>query len=343
MLSRKLQKFPYKNYKNFIELRHKLQGFGNPEVARLGGSDIGVLMGFDQYRSKLELFHQMIRETPPVHFDNIFTWKGKVLEKISVEEWWRYIDPLNQSQEVFEENINKGNKLRSYRPANFTYINPEYPQFAINMDFMCRRYKFVPEGCVEVKNTSSQATDKWESGVSPSHIYQLITQVHTSGHQYGEIFQLKDSTYPEIIPFYKEDTNTIFQSVVQAADDFLNNVIFVKKELAKGLQDEEKEALIAEYEPMAESGEATEKFLKEKHQNLPENLPMEGDMETFGLAKQYLEFGQTKKEATAEQSGIKNRLIQIMGNNRVKCIDFGAAGKVSNYSKFTVSPKILKG
>lgn len=348
MLSRKLQKYPFKTYHEFLSLRHKLQGFGDPKVTRLGGSDIGVIMvrqdgkSHDNYRSRIELYHQLISETPPVHFHNLFTWKGSWMEKPSMKECWSYLDPTNPTHEVFLENVNNRKAVRKFRDINYTYVNPEFPYFAINLDYQCSRYKDIPEGVVEVKNTSSMATDKWEAGVAPSHIFQVVTQIHTSGHRYGEIFQLKDATYPEIIPFTKEQTTGVFNQIVEAAEEFVGRVDFVKKELAKGIQGEEKKALIDEYEPLADDGKATEDYLKDKFKNLDENLPMEGDMATMSLAKEYLQYGLTKKEAEQDQRLVKSKLLQVMLHHDTKEIDFGSAGKVANYGRFTVSPRLLK-
>lgn len=341
MLSRKLQKYPFKNYKDFLKLRHKLQGFGNPNVTRIGGSDIGVIMLKDQYRSRLELYHQLISEVPPKHFHNLFTWKGTWMEKPSMKECWVYLDPTNPSDEVFLENVNKGKAVRKFKDINYTYVNPDFPYFAINLDYQCSRYKDVPEGVVEVKNTSSMATDKWEAGVAPSYVFQTAVQIHTSGHKYGEIFQLKDATYPEIIPFTKEQTDPLFNQVVEATEEFISRVDFVKKELAKGIQGEEAKALIDEYEPNADGGTATEAFLKEKFKNLEENIPMDGDLITMQLAQDYLQHGLTKKEAEGDQRLAKAKLMQIMLNHDTKEIDFGAAGKVANYGRFTVSKRLL--
>jgi tRNA splicing ligase len=171
-------------------------------------------------------------------------------------------------------------------------------------------------------------------------MYQIAAQIHTSGHKIGELFQLKDAVTPEIHEFTKDMTSGLFNQLVEATEEFTSRVTFVKQQKAKGIQGEELEALITEYEPEADSLESTHQFLKERFKDLPENIPMEGDVDTYEMARDYLKYGQTKREANEEQALIKNKLMQIMVNAKTKVIDFGEAGRVSNHSKFSVSKRL---
>lgn len=353
MLSRKLIKHKYnpKDRAGWYKLRSSLQGYGNPEVTRVGGSDIGVIMGVDEYRSALELFHQLLRPHPPIHEHNIFTYRGTWQEEHIMKECWSYYDPAFMSNENWLENINSGNRVRKAVRKNFTYINPDYPNIFINLDFQIVRSKVSPEGTLEIKSVSTKSADKYEAGIAPGYVFQDITQMFTSGHKYSELFQMKDSTYPELFTFSVDgQTESIFNNVVTEVDSFVARVNEAKMHLASGMQGDEKEAMLSELEPDVTAGEHVTKFLKDRFK--PEfTSEVEIDLDSFDLpdidlevpdwAREYLEFGIAKKEAENEQSLRKNKLLNYMLHRSANVININGYGRVSNLGRFNVSKGLI--
>lgn len=353
MLSRKLIKYPYnpKDRAAWLKLRAELQGYGNPNVTRIGGSDIGVVMNVDDYRSKIELFYRLLSPVPPMHEHNLYTYRGTWQEEHIKSDCWAYYNPQFPNNDEFLMNVNAGKKLRKAVRKNFTYINPEFPNIFINLDFQIVKSKLSPEGVLEIKSVSTKSADKYEAGVATSYIYQTISQMFTSGHKYAELFQLKDSTYPDLFIFQEDgETESIFNQVVTEVDSFVASVSEAKMHLANGMEGDEKEAMLAELEPDIVGGEHVEKFLNERFRS-DFTTQIDIDLEGFDVddkhldmadyAKRYLELGKAKKEASKGQSLCKNELTNFMIHHQANVINFNGYGTVSKKGRFNVQPNLI--
>jgi putative phage-type endonuclease len=120
----------------------------------IGGSDAGVIMGLDNYKSRLELYHEKIG-SPFIESDdgeNEYAYWGHTLEPILMRE--------------FEK--------RTGIPVIFSDVlirSREHPFMLATPDcFVCEDNEL---GVLDIKTTGSWRGKDWEEGVPPVHIAQV--------------------------------------------------------------------------------------------------------------------------------------------------------------------------
>lgn len=128
----------------------------------IGGSDIGAIMGLNEYTSPLQIFKAKMGE--PKNSDNEFTRRGKDLEDIIRE---RYFKPFmkNLGYDIIHPEV--------------TMVNEEYPWLRANLDGFAVSLDRDPlkNKVIEIKYVSSGAQAKWDGkeydGIPASYYAQV--------------------------------------------------------------------------------------------------------------------------------------------------------------------------
>lgn len=240
----------------------------------VGASEMGYIMGLSPYKSNIELFYEKVGEKISYNLENIAMFMGTELENFIANLWQYWKD----DEAGLIENFRKGEKIRKMQNVNAYIQNKKFPHIFVSLDRRINKYDERGNGCLEIKTISGFESDKWESGIPPSHIVQVQTQMLTTEWKFGELAVLRDGRFFDVYPFEKHAG--IQREIVKQSTDFWKRVsrarivLTQKYEANKNFNTRairEAEAELMQLEPNADGSTALEKFLKEKYRN-PEPL-----------------------------------------------------------------------
>lgn len=337
----KLQYIPYnpKDRNEWLAKRDLCQGRGLHNVFRAGGSDIGAIIGVDEYTTPLEAFYKACEYVPTTRLMKPETMRGHILEPVIYQNYYRHWDPEFPTAEQMVRNYYEGKVFRKAQRINSIILNPEHPNLFANVDYFIQKNKYTKKGVLELKSLTKYSTDKYEGGLAPTYIYQIYSYMLTTKAEYGELFALKDATYPEIYPF--ESNDMIFNQIITRLEEFSAKVLQVKK-VKYTCSQEEYEACLHELEPPVDETPAWFDFLKEQYKKRYQEVAMQGTDQQLDLVIDYLEAKEAMKPLEANIQLKKNQIMNEFIKNECATIDFGNLGKVSYFDKFNVPASILK-
>lgn len=146
------------------------------KVFAIGGSDIGSILGVGDFRSRSQvLFHKLgIGHRPD---ENMANFLGNYLEE-PICELWRYLPPdSNQTQLI--KNFREGNAIKDIKFLHHTFVNPDYPYLAMNLDYAITRWEGRPEyengewGIGDAKKIAGWKLKKYDHGHIPQYMCQI--------------------------------------------------------------------------------------------------------------------------------------------------------------------------
>jgi len=310
----------------------------------IGASEVGVVMGYSQYKSPVELFHERLSLAPEMSLENIAMFMGHYHED-AVADLWQYWDG---SQDGMMANYAKGNVIRRCRKINAYIQNPKYPWLFVSLDRIINKGSRGEEGALEIKTIASYEADKWEAGIPTPHIMQVHTQMLCCDFTFGEIAAMKDGRYFDVYPF--DENQIIFDAIIHKTKEFWDKVeqgrMFTTRKYEAVLNHNmrlanECQAEIDRIEPQPDGSEAYERFMKDRFKkSIAEAGLIVGTSEDYIDAKEYLRICDDIKALEVKKLERSNRL-----RNRIKDktkIDFGRNGYVSwsgNPRRFSVKVK----
>lgn len=299
----------------------------------VGASEVGTIMGLNPYKSSLELFYDKIGEGLGYTVENIAMFLGKEQEEF-IATLWEYWDPLIATQENMMENYRAGRQIRRCKRVNAYATNTKWPWLFVSLD---REINITPDrgnGALELKTIGGYSADKWESGIPPSHIVQVNTQMGVCEYMFGEMGILKDNRDFMVYPF--ELNVNIWESIVDKTKIFWDKVTAARQIMTRRFeaernfnfrQVEELNAELQMIEPEPDGSDAFNAFLKAKYKI---GLPGEqaGTLEELAWATQHkLESGLEK--AAKERGQLYSNKLKNVIRDGADRLDFGASGYVS--------------
>ncbi|MGG3803129.1 YqaJ viral recombinase family protein [Metabacillus fastidiosus] len=131
----------------------------------IGGSDAGVILGLDKYRTPFELWLEKTGQVEPVQIDNEAIYWGNEMEDVVAKE--------------FEKRTGK-----KVRRCNFMFSHADYPYIRANVDRMV-----VGESAVlECKTASAFLAKEWkEDEIPDTYLVQVQHYLGVTGKQKGYI------------------------------------------------------------------------------------------------------------------------------------------------------------
>lgn len=183
----------------------------------LGGSDIGVVMGLNKYRSKLSLYKEKAEGISQDLSDNVFIRKGKDLEAL-IREY--YVRPYLQT---------KGYSLHHF---DIMLVDKTYPFLAANLDGLavCGDTLNPDDSMiVEIKWVSQYAQTNWDGeeyqGVPASYYAQVQQYMLITGCHKALVCALFDDDWS--VHYYQIKRDEVFlRKLVKEALTFKNYLDF---------------------------------------------------------------------------------------------------------------------
>ena len=341
-----LIRHPYRNYKDFLSIRRKLQGIGDQHTFRLGASDVaktyqkGGKIGLDDYSSPTVFFYEAceFHRMKKADTKTLPMIRGQIHETLNYRDYWRFIDPTDQSPETFMENRDNNNVIRTAKNCHQIIINPKYPWLFMSQDYVFPKNKYTPRGPLELKSLSSMESDKYEASVAEKYVIQIHDQMLIGGYQYGELFDVQNQTTPRLFQF--EVDKEIQERIIESSHDFWLRVLKGKAIVYSTIPELEKEQMLAELAPDDNGSPLYTDYLKERHK--PENakVTVDGDDEMFQLACDYLILKSEKKVVEGKLLEKENKIREYFRDTNIGTFQF-PTGKINWIQNLSVQEKIL--
>lgn len=170
-------------------LTHKEWEQWRAGLNKIGGSDVGTILGYNMWKDPLILFYEKIGIKPKFFKPNELTAGGHADEQGILDRLEHY----DGSQWV--PNYYAGKKFRRIEPLRFTFYSDEMPWLAYNADGVIYDDAVHHDkgmGMAEFKKIRGQYSDKFVGGVPVAYIPQLVTGMEVTGAWYGMIALLRD-------------------------------------------------------------------------------------------------------------------------------------------------------
>jgi len=296
----------------------------------IGASEVGAIMGLSPYKSSIELFYDKIGEEIGYSIENMAMFMGKEQEPF-IASMWQYWEG---SQESMIANYRAKKLVRKCQRVNAYVHNPKYPWLFVSLDRKINKHGTRGEGTLELKTIGGWEADKWESGIPPSHITQVQTQILVCEFEYGELATLRDNRYFDVIPFEKHAS--ICESVIGQTKEFWDRVEKARVILTRQFEAkrnfnqaavDDLTAQLHELEPAPDGSDAFNDFLKKKYQiALPGERP--GTLEQLETARAHKDLGEKIKELESQKQ-LHSNVLKNDIRDGCERLDFGANGYVS--------------
>lgn len=302
------------------------------ERGMVGGSDAGTLLGYNKYKSAINLFYQAVGINSLPSKMNAAMLHGKQLEEY-VAKCWQYYDG---TEEGWVNNTIADNKIKKYRKVKAIIENKKYPFLFANIDGKITKHPNYGNkaGLLEIKTISGFSADSYEAGIPPTYMLQVQHYMLVTGLTWAEICYLKDGRELGCITI--EQDKDIQNAILNAAQDFHNRVKAAKMEM-EGVQDEhEKMAIASKYEPDADSTVAFDKFISEKHKARESEVVITATTDQYAWAIAHSDLAKQIKDLEVEKQLYQNRIKQVMEKDGATVMNLPNDGRVTWRKQFIV-------
>jgi len=295
----------------------------------LGGSDVGAVLGLDDYKSSLELYHQKIGLVPLRDLPNVPKFMGLQLEDLIFKLWgyWEGTQASVIENEARKRVVGRCRRVRAY------VRNPRYPWLFISLDRLIQKRGGRGEGNLEGKTISRAEANKWEGGVPPAQIAQVNAQMLVPELEYTELAQLQDGRWFDVLPL--EPSPDLQAAIADRTHDFWQKVLAGRKLVNRRYEYERRydqrgvdgcQAEIDQLAPEPDGTLAYAAYLTERYKQGQERGALLGTPELLEDALRHLSLKRQVKTIEEEVRLCESRLKAYMGT--VQCVDFGQNGKV---------------
>lgn len=300
----------------------------------VGGSDAGTLLGLNKYKSAINLFYQAVGVNRLPNKMNGAMLHGKQLEDY-VAKCWQYYDG---TEEGWVENTLNDNKIKTYKKVKAIIENPKYPVLFANIDGKITKHPNYGRkaGLLEIKTISGYSADSYEAGLPPSYLLQVQHYMLVTGWEYSEICYLKDGRELGVVTL--EADKELQDRILHAAMDFNARVMEAKREISlcpPSVDNNEKLQIASQFEPDADSTQAFNEFISEKHKAREEEITIQGSDEHEQWAFNYKDLSERIKVLESDKQLYQNRLKQVMEKDAATTMIL-PSGKITWRKQFNV-------
>lgn len=287
----------------------------------IGASEFGAVMGLSPYKSNVELFYEKVGQGLNYSIESMAMFMGTEMEDF-VARMWEY---WGGDEASLIRNRRMKTKVRKMSNVNAYMQNVKMPHLFISLDRRIHKH-FDEEtkqdkghGCLEIKTISGFESDKWESGIPPTHIAQIQGQLLVTGWKYGELAVLKDGRKFDVYPF--ERHNGMCNAILKQTKDFWKRVETARKLLTQQYEAERNfntrkvrqiEAELQRIEPSPDASDGLANFLKEKYRNPEPQSERPGTLIELETAKKHLKLKDQQKKTNEQIQLCENTLKSSM-------------------------------
>lgn len=295
----------------------------------LGASEVGAVLGLDDYTSSLELYYYKIGEVPKFDTESLMSFLGREQEDL-IARLWQYWDG---DEDSMIRNFRAGNIVRRCQRVNAFVRNPDIPWLYVSLDRKINVTDTAGEGNLELKTIGGFEADKWESGLPPKYITQVQSQMCVCEFDHGEMAILQDGRKFHVLPF--ERSEVIMSKILDATRDFWDRVVRGRKLVTEkyhamtNYNQKRVEQLTHEIDALAPEPDGTlvySDYLAQRHQR-PATATRKGTEAELATGRLQRMYADQLKDIEESKTLHENRIKKAMGD-QVEVLDFGEDGKL---------------
>ena len=309
----------------------------------IGGSEIGTVLGINQYDTAVRLFHEKIGSIEPRKETSERMFWG-LHQEDTISDIWQYYDG---TKDGYVENYLNQTIIRKCRPVKGYVVNSKYPWLFASVDRLINKdggFNLITgepletPGILECKAMSYWVNKMWEDGVPVSYLAQIHQYMAILETDYAEIAMLVDSGNFVVEKVIRDEILT--QRILEISNKFWYERVVPsmkareRRDYAEVKADittyEKEDAEIQRLEPLPDSSEAYKEFMEE--QFTKERETVDGTMSLYTQAKRDKYLQKMKNRIDKERTGIKNTFIRFLTQHGAVSVDFGRLGYV-NFSE----------
>lgn len=273
-------------------------------------------MGLDPFKSSIEVFYNKLGVTHS-NSDGPATFWGRMLED-DVANVWQYYDGGHDS---YIKNYNAGKIVRRCKRINGVVVNPKFPWFFSSQDRLINKgginmvtLQPLEEECpLEIKTMHQFALNKWEDGIPPGHIAQIIQYMIVTETYYGEIVIFDNFRELQVFPVeLDEEMQEFAEHVIEECRDFWYEKVLPAQQIAKEHEfvsfDQDIPEEIQALEPDPDNSESYKVFLS-KTSNV-EAFAMQGEQEDLDDARALKVINALRAKLQSMDNHLRSRLIR---------------------------------
>lgn len=271
----------------------------------IGGSDAGVILGLNKYRTAFELWLEKTGQVEPKEVDNEAIYWGNQMEDVVAKE--------------FEKRTGK-----KVRKSNFMYSHPDFPFMRANVD----RLVVGESAVLECKTASAYLEKEWKDDEIPAtYLVQVQHYLAVTGKEKGYIAVLIGGNrfvWKEI-----ERDEELIQMIIDAEKHFwdyhvqqghapaLDGSSAAEKYLKEKYDraEAEKEIVLSssceEYLLQYEQIKADEKLIKEARTDIENKLKAELKDAEFGVSNSFLVSWKNQTRNLVDTKALKEQFPDI--------------------------------
>lgn len=295
----------------------------------LGGSDVGTILGLNQYKSAYELWSELSGVTPVINFDNSAMFMGRYLEDkfIDLFEYWEnFEDDLGASMDATIKNFQAGAKQREVirvgSKAQKVFIQKDY----LHASPDARYEKTSGEVCgLEIKTINSYTAGRYVGDLPPAYYAQIqhYLMLDTEAQQYTIFMIVNNGSVFKTYTFQRDEE--FIAKIKERAAIFWEKVTKAREALASS----------SDYEKFApnaadDNQDALYNFLKKGYQET--KVAIQGkDADRQALNDMQLNKGKIKV-LEAKNKLIQNTIVKKLLDNKAQRIEF-SGGTYASWTK----------
>lgn len=248
----------------------------------IGSSEIGAVLGINQYKSPLQLWHEKLGLAPKFE-GNRFTKFGKHVESLVGE--------------LVGEDLNA--KVISH---NKKTVHPEFPFVTATPDFLLEMQGEEGQGVLEVKTSLY----RWTDGPPPSYVAQLQWQMEVLGLEWGYLGAMcgGNAENLEIIRFERD--REFAKVAIEKAKEFCELVKEQIEPVATASDDDRKILALLR---SAEEEKEEKQFAEEKQIEVAKLFLKHAE-----VSKKMHQASEFEKALKEKKKEIENQILQLAPN-----------------------------
>ncbi len=300
---------------------------------RIGGSDIGTILGLSRYSDAITLFCEKTgflessfspsEATEGGHFD-----ESAILKRL---EYW---DGMQ-----WAGNVRAGKTFRMIEKPEVTFLPESHPYLALNVDGIISYDHEYPEetGVAEAKKIAGHVMASYRGGCPPAYIAQVSAYLTGLKLPFARIALLEDGVRLHVrtleagmdeIKYMQEKIETICPRFYQAVLDGKQVLAAAPKEQASSMLLE----VIAEYSDILKVGSLSKDALDALAQE-KRGVVLKG-AEYDAILSTYAEAENSNKKAADKEAKAKNEIIELLIKNNAAAVE-GTRYRAGYNKRFT--------
>lgn len=170
-------------HEEWLVQRRETEGLDSLDITRFGASDIGTITGSNKWKCPNRLFLHMIGAYSS-EWRTAKSVGGHLLEDVVASNWESWVS----DEDDFLLNLERGNKERKTKKADYFLLNDKYPQLFASIDRLHDGTTYSPFTGelydeltpIELKTTERDYFKLWENGITQSYKEQVMAQMMVS-------------------------------------------------------------------------------------------------------------------------------------------------------------------